>query len=364
MVFNEKEYGKFLYEHQADTILPPKTYTVWELTILAKYLRQELKKSEKEIKNGIIKFCNLNYPGFDADVEYEKINKVMSECYKTDLRTCIPVPITKTEWNNIQKCSTDKIQKLLFAILAVAKFNRLNPVAYIDEENEEERVYEDTRLRCNETETNLYKLMKMTFEDPNDKFAPYGELGRNNLNFIEAVNSNKVKRILNFGELEPKEEDVLIYIEDFECLPDYFLGLKERDRIKHCEDCGRVFIDKSKYKLQRKCHDCKKSEKTITQERKFCVECGGEIFIKHNAQESQIRCRDCQRKFENKKKVEKYQKIAMKTKEIICEDCGKLVEINAKNNSTTRCSDCYTIYRAQKLKENRKARQQEKKNGN
>ena len=363
MIFNEKEFGKFLYEHQTDTILPPKTYTVWELTILAKYLRQELKKSEKEIKNGIIKFCNLNYPGFDVDVEYEKINKVMVECYKTDLRQCIPVPITRSEWENIQKCSTEKTQKLLFAILAVAKFNRLNPVVFL-EEDEEEVIYEDTRLRCNETETNLYKLMKITLADSKDKFAPYGELGKQGLNLIEAVNSNKIKRILNFGELEPKKEDILIEIEDFNNLPDYFLALQENKRIKYCEDCEKIFIDKSKNNLQRKCCNCKKSEKPNIKERKFCLDCGKEIIIKHNSQESQVRCKECQRKFENKKKVEKYQKIAMKTKEIICEDCGKVVEINAKNNSTTRCSECYSIHRARKIKENKKARQQEKKNGN
>lgn len=351
MIFNEKEYGKFLYEHQADTILPPKIYTVWELTILAKYLRQELKKSEKEIKNGIIKFCNLNYPGFDTDVEYEKINKVMNECYKTDLRACVPVPITKEEWDNIQMCSTEKIQKLLFVILAVAKFNRLNPVTYIEEE-EEERVYEDIRLRCNETEVNLYKLMRMTFDDSKDKFAPYGELGSQGLRFIEAVNSNKVKRILNFGEMEPKEEDVLIYIEDFDCLPDYFLGLKERDRIKQCEECKKIFIDKSKNKLQRKCHNCKKTEKTSSHERKFCKECGNEIFIRHNVQDSQIRCHDCQKKIENSRRT-------MKTKIIVCVDCKREIEVSSTYRRE-RCDTCYEIYKRAK-ETNRKRLQRMKK---
>ena len=334
MIFNEKEFGKFLYEHQADTILPPKTYSVWELTILAKYLRQELKKSEKEIKNGIIKFCNLNYPGFDSDVEYEKINKVMIECYKTDLRKCTPVPITKSEWENIQKCSTEKIQKLLFAILAISKFNRLNPVEYLEQE-EETATYEDTRLRCNETETNLYKLMKITFSDCKDKFQPYGELGKQGLNLIEAVNSNKVKRILNFGELNPKEEDILIQIEDFDNLPDYFLALQENKRIKICEDCKKVFIDKSKNKLQRKCHNCKKSEKINSHERKFCIDCGEEIRSKYINQEKIQRCEECQKKYNGKmaKMIEKE-----------CENCHSFFLISSKS-SRNLCDECYKEYR-------------------
>ena len=358
MIFNEKDYGKFLYEHQTDTILPPKTYTVWELSILAKYLRQELKKSEKEIRNGIVKFCNLNYPGFDVDVEYEKINKVLTECYKTDLRGSIPVPITKNEWENIQKCSTEKIQKLLFAILSVAKFNRLNPVLFV-EDNEEEKNYNDIRLRCNETEANLYKLMKISFADAKDKFAPYGELGKQGLNLIEAVNSNKVKRILCFGELFPKEKDILIYIEDFNKLPDYYLALKENKRIKICEECKKIFIDSSKNNLQRKCQDCKKIKKTKKTERKFCIDCNKEIFIKYNNQASQIRCKECQKKLENQKKVEKYQQIAMKTKIIICEDCNKQIEVPSTYRRT-RCDDCYKIYRKNKINENAKKYYKEK----
>ena len=359
MIYNEKDFGKFLYEHQTDTVLPPKTYTVWELSILAKYLRQELKKSEKEIKNGIIKFCNLNYPGFDVDVEYEKINKVLIECYKTDLRGSVPVPITKNEWENIQKCSTEKIQKLLFAILAVAKFNRLNPVLFLEEENEEEKTYEDTRLRCNETEANLYKLMKIGFADAKDKFLPYGELGSQGLKLIEAVNSNKVKRILCFGELEFKEEDVLIYIHDFEKLPDYFLGLKENKRIKNCEECGRIFIDNSKNNLQRKCQECKQAKKTRNTERKFCIDCNKEIIIKYNNQASQVRCRECQKKLESQKKAEKYRQTAIKTKTIICEDCKQEIVVPSTYRRN-RCDNCYAIYRKNKINENAKKYYKEK----
>lgn len=352
MIFNEKDFGEFLYQHQTDTLLPPKTYTVWELSILAKYLRQELKKSENEIRNGIIKFCNLNYPGFDVDVEYDKINKVLAECYKTDLRGSVPVPITKNEWENIQKCSTEKTQKLLFAILAVAKFNRLNPVLSVEDEDDKKQ-YEDTRLRCNETEANLYKLMKISFANNKDKFLPYGELGKQGLNLVEAVNSNKVKRILCFGDIVSKKDDDLIYIKDFNKLPDYFLALKENKRIKVCEECKEIFIDNSKNNLQRKCQNCKKAKKKKKTERKFCVDCNKEIIIKRNNQHSQIRCKDCQKKLESQKKVQKYQLVAMKTKTIVCEDCNKEI-IVPSTYRRNRCDECYKIYRKNKINENAK----------
>ena len=176
---------------------------------------------------------------------------------------------------------------------------------------------------------------------------------------IEAVNSNKVKRILCFGELFPKEKDILIYIEDFNKLPDYYLALKENKRIKICEECKKIFIDSSKNNLQRKCQDCKKIKKTKKTERKFCIDCNKEIFIKYNNQASQIRCKECQKKLENQKKVEKYQQIAMKTKIIICEDCNKQIEVPSTYRRT-RCDDCYKIYRKNKINENAKKYYKEK----
>lgn len=360
-IYNEKQYAEFLYENQENPNLPPKAYTVWELTILAKYFRQVLKKSEKEIKNGIIKFCNLNYPSFDVDVEYEKINKVMSECYKTDLRTTVPVPITKNEWNIIQQCSTEKVQKLLFAILVVAKFNRLNPIVYIEDNEEETEFlsYEDTRLRCNTPEGELYKLMKISFANSQDKYKPYGELGKMGLNLVEIPNSNKLKRILNFGDLICEEEDILLFVEDFEKLPDYFLGLQEQKRIKHCTDCGNVFVDKSKNILQRKCQSCKKSNiennkilETETGRRIIrCAECGKKIFVYKNSRKERL-CDECIEKLKNKKELEK-QETKIKTKIIVCVDCQKEVEVplTFKRN---RCDECYKIYRKNKINENAK----------
>jgi DNA-directed RNA polymerase subunit RPC12/RpoP len=201
--------------------------------------------------------------------------------------------------------------------------------------------------------------MKISFVDTKDKFLPYGELGNQGLKLIEAVNSNKVKRILQFGDLEAKEKDILIYIKDFNNLPDYFLALKENKRIKTCDECGKIFIDNSKNNLQRKCQDCKKKKKTKKTERKFCVDCDKEIIIRYNNQASQIRCKECQKKIEHQKKTEKYQQIAMKTKTIICEDCKKEI-IVPSTFRRNRCDECYVLYRKQKINENAKKYYKEK----
>ena len=40
------------------------------------------------------------------------------------------------------------------------------------------------------------------------------------------------------------------------------------------------------------------------------------------------------------------------TKTITCIDCGEEVEVNAKDNNTERCDECYETYRRNKVKEN------------
>ena len=229
MIFDEKQFGKFLYENQTDPKLPARFYSIWELTILAKYLRQELNKTETEIRTNIVRFCNLNYPGFDETIDYDRINKVMIDMTKTDLRATVAVPITKTEWEYISKLSSETYQKILFCILAVAKFNRLSPILYT-EENDKDINYEDTRLRCNLHEQELYKMMHIRMPDfKTESSNLYKEVGKKGLNLIEIPPSKKIKRILNFGELDPKEEDILLWIENFDKLNEYFYKIKNPD---------------------------------------------------------------------------------------------------------------------------------------
>lgn len=360
IIFDEKEYGEYLYENQANPSLVPKMYNVRELTILAKYMKQELHKSESEIRNGIIKFCNLNYPGFDSDVEYERINKVMEEVYKTNLRESLPVPITKKEWEDIEKASTEKRQKLLFGYLVVAKFNRINPIIFEEEDdNEEEKIYKDNRLRCYNAESEIYKIMKIGLNKSEELFETYGEFGRCGLNLVNTLKSSKLKRVLNYGELEPNEEDILLYIDDYNELPSYFLALKDLNRRKVCSSCGKVFIDTSKSNKQYKCKKCKQQRTKIEGNliRLVCIDCGKVFYVDKHSPKKEGRCEECQIKY---KKA--YLKEYRKKPQIIktCEDCGIAFEASPKSQRC-KCDSCYKIYRREKARQGMKNNYEKKK---
>lgn len=70
-----------------------------------------------------------------------------------------------------------------------------------------------------------------------------------------------------------------------------------------------------------------------------CAECG-RLFRRAQRSES-VYCRKC---------VANQPKYGFKT--ILCVDCGKEIRVNMMNNSTTRCEDCYKVYRRECVKNN------------
>ncbi len=66
--------------------------------------------------------------------------------------------------------------------------------------------------------------------------------------------------------------------------------------------------------------------------------------------EDYIRCQKCGTLVKNYKNTNKYCKTCgqyqpIETKTVICVDCGKEFSVNAKDNQTIRCNDCYKNYR-------------------
>lgn len=365
IIFNEVEYGKYLYENSNNKDLLPKIYNIKELTVLAKYFRWILKLPEDEVKKKLIQFCNINYIGFDSDIKYQEINRVMEEAYKTEIRSCNGVPITKDEWDKIQLIEDEKGKKILFVMLAIAKFNRLNPVVY---EEEDEKTYTDMRLRCYLKTKDLFKLAKTSYRDINDYYKNYEEyIGKG---LLDLIPSNRPKHILNFGELEAREEDILATIVDMDNLIEVYKKLNEVQNMKQCKKCGRWFEDKSDKRALLLCEGCRKQkndtdkaeeikeinrkqsrkEQALENEIKLftCIDCG-EVFGKNKFNGITKRCKKCQERYEYSLK---HSNIVKR----ICSVCGEEFEISSKSKRKM-CDGCYKEYRRkQKTEAMRKLR--------
>ena len=78
-----------------------------------------------------------------------------------------------------------------------------------------------------------------------------------------------------------------------------------------------------------------------------CSECG--ILTRGNKTGTKRYCKNCAT----------YTPI--ETKRVICVDCGKEFETYSKDNKSCRCSDCYTIYRADRKVETQRVRRENEK---
>ena len=73
--------------------------------------------------------------------------------------------------------------------------------------------------------------------------------------------------------------------------------------------------------------------------------------------EDYIRCQKCGTLVKNYKNTNKYCKTCgqyqpIETKTVICVDCGKEFSVDARNNKSIRCDECYKIYRRKCVKNN------------
>jgi DNA-directed RNA polymerase subunit RPC12/RpoP len=90
--------------------------------------------------------------------------------------------------------------------------------------------------------------------------------------------------------------------------------------------------------------------------------CYGDIIVenlKRNIGNKTNVCQYCGKRFEKEypnqeycKEHRGYQKIESKT--ITCIDCGKEVKVDALDNQTNRCNECYNKYRKKIINENAK----------
>jgi len=297
IVFNEHKYAVEMNDNPKS-----KHYTFPELVVYTKWLKQFIFKNYPEeqsrelVKKALLSFCAECWSGFNEDIMFEKINKIIEQSFRIKLRTCNPIYISKKEWEKIISIDSVKAQKIFFTILVISKFNRFNPIETYEPQNE--IIYKDNRLRLNIPDTDIYKYAKVRFKNKEEKYACWRKLRLLELVYIK--DSKKISRIINFADLEIPEEEIFITIKDFDNLILYYEKNINKTNIKECVGCNSLFEDNS-----------------IKNNIKYCKKCR-----------------------ENKKT----QRV------VFCEDCGKRFEVNILDAQTNRCKQCYKQHRKNKNK--------------
>lgn len=248
---------------------------LFELKILAKYLYFTENKKKREVKDTIISFCERWFPGFNFNIEYKMINRVIRYLSSKKCRYIVidSVFISDKFVQYFLNLDFDReIKKFLFALAVLGKVNK--EIGFSEEYVSSYTDFRDVKRSAGvELKGDIYI----------DVLYPLYEKG---------ILRSTCKGVLNllFVKEIPKEQEIY-KISDFHNIGlwlDFYEGLPN---IKKCEKCGEIFKKgKSKKSPQKYCLSC--SAKTKFCSKRFvCKKCGKEVFA--NSKSQKELCEKC-----------------------------------------------------------------------
>jgi len=243
IIFCEKKYAENLLEHGFTKYMLQR-----DLSILAKYYKY-IGKNKKEIWDLLVDFCKQSNSEFNEIRFYGKLQRAIDSVDKYRLRLEMDVILTQEEMNSIKNINNDVYGRILFVMLAVSKYTKINPVIINSKKKKNE--YSD-RFYINARFTEILKLAKVNVSKIERK------------NILYSLESTHMITTTMNGSYEINYIDNLensasaIRISDMNNILFFFPY--------YCEDCGKEIKNKSK--MHKKCNDCY-SKKRINDKNKW-----------------------------------------------------------------------------------------------
>jgi len=226
IIFDEKKYAENLIKNGYKN----EKYIVMDNIILVKYWKS-IGLSENEVKNKLrifmVKFQEL----FNDNIIKYKLNSAMKVGMKYDLLTDVCVGITSKEIEQIQILETIELQRMMFILLVVWRFKG-----------------SPKRFRISNTDLmNLsgVKVNGNTFWD-----NVHGITKSCLLSMVEYRNKSYYQ--INIEE----NWDIVLYIDKFDNVIDYYMSIIEPDKYIFCNKCGVPFLPTNNF--QKYCRNCAK----------------------------------------------------------------------------------------------------------
>lgn len=292
IILNEKKYAEEILESREIGTKPSAT-----LFLLGKYYRKVIGYDSKDTYVKLDEFMRNNYKNYNSVLWEDIIEDISKKSSKYDMREIDNVGITEKELETIATLKDITLEKLVFAMLCHAKLYNAS--------SESNNNWVNTKL------PEIFKSARVSVKFKNDKMLLINKLL--NANLLKNVNDDGVITYYPLISISKKNtnkniqllfvdsiSDPILYINDFRELGyEYLLYLGEN--YYRCDECGILF----------------KQNKNSTY--KYC--------IKHRGYQPK------------------------ETKTIQCIDCGVNIKVDARNNTKTRCDECYEIYRKEKSRE-------------
>ena len=246
---------------------------------LAKYNYHALQLNDKENYNSVLKYILKNSDNIFEESIYSDIINCIKSAKKHKFASIDEVCITESELKVIKDLGDIKQEKVIFVILAIAKY--LNAI-----QNES---YDAAFL----TNSEICKMARVTIpvneRDVFMQFAYDKEL------LYRHTWAGSERKKLTFISHDPEDKVVLRLNEaDFRDLAYTYMSYLEPHKFKRCFRCKKWI--RSKNSNNELCIDCKKEniqEEKSTLKTKQCVDCGKDFYVDVRNM-TKIRCDDCQ----------------------------------------------------------------------
>lgn len=121
MIFYEKERAEFILKNGFSSFM-----SSGDLILLAKYFKS-IGKNNPQTRKSLLDFCYKYNPEFNEVLSKKSIDYAMKISQNYKLRERFDVPIFQNELDIIRKLKNFKKEKILFVMLVIAKYFKLNP---------------------------------------------------------------------------------------------------------------------------------------------------------------------------------------------------------------------------------------------
>lgn len=272
IILNEKKYAEECLEKGIVDKKPYKT-----LMLLAKYYYHHLGYRKKLIIKCLTDFMVNNYPEYRVAEQNwnDTIEKIANRAKKYTLHENSGVWICESELNDIASLKNEKLERLAFTLLSIAKLNYIrNEKSNGWVNSEENDIFESAGIKC----TN------------NEKSDCIGDLYISGMIALAKKNTNLNVRVTFMNT----EDRGTLFISDFRALGNEYAKYRGSNYIR-CESCG-LLVRGNKNGTKRFCNACAKHNRyvPIVSKTLICVDCGKE-FVVDARLSNKLRCDECQK---------------------------------------------------------------------
>lgn len=263
--------------------------SIWTLAL---YYIQIKNCNEKEVFQRVIDYISER----DSDFYYEQylndINKCIKKAKKYEIKNIDKIVITKSEMDVIKSFNDIKKEKIVFVLVALAKyFNAL---------------YGNDRDCCFAKTRDIFKYARVVIPaNERDYYLHFAyESGVLLPNFSVGSNMQLV------GIISHNEEEPALILDEYDYKELAYAYLNYKDGgYKRCAKCGCWFKTKSSEPNLKYCHLHKPQEyEPVGNKILTCIDCG-ELFSVDSRNMTKCRCDDCQVIYRRKWDRERKQKL-------------------------------------------------------